>query len=139
MRFLLDTNVVSELRKPRGRIDANVASWGGSQDAEGQFLSVITLFELELGILQVERRDEAQGQLLRRWFEASVVNAFARRTIDVDRTIARRATQLHVPDPSPERDAFIAATALEHGLTVATRNVSDFEPMGVEVVNPWEG
>lgn len=137
MTYLLDTNVVSELRKRPGRIDSHVAAWGAALDADQQFLSVITLFEVEIGILLVERRDPSQGELLRQWFETSLVDAFAKRTLPVDRDVARQAARLHVPDPRPERDAFIGATALVHGLTVPTRNVDDFEPMGVPVINPW--
>lgn len=137
MTYLLDTNVVSELRKRPGRIDANVAAWGEVLEADQQFLSAITVFEVELGILQVERRDAFQGKMLRRWFDTGVLGAFAKRTLAVDRDVARRAAGLHVPDPRPERDAYIVATALVHGLTVATRNVSDFVPMGVPVLNPW--
>lgn len=137
MSYLLDTTVVSELRKPPGRIDANVAAWGAALDAGDHFLSAITVFEVDLGILLVERRDAAQGARLRRWFDTAVLAAFEKRTLAVDRDVARRAANLHVPDPRPERDAYIAATALVHGLTVATRNVGDFEPMGVTVTNPW--
>lgn len=137
MSYLLDTNLVSELRKRPGRIDVNVAAWGATQEADQQFLSAITVFEVELGVLQVERRDAFQGRMLRRWFEASVLGVFARRTLALDSEVARRAAGLHVPDPRPERDAYIAATALVHGLTVATRNVGDFEPLGVTVINPW--
>lgn len=137
MSYLLDTNLVSELRKRPGLIDGNVAAWGATQEADQQFLSAITVFEVELGILQVERRDALQGRMLRGWFETSVLGAFARRTLAVDTEVARRAAGLHVPDPRPERDAYIAATALVHGLTVATRNVGDFEPLGVTVINPW--
>lgn len=137
MTYLLDTNLVSELRKPPGRIDANVAAWGATQEADQQFLSVITVFEVELGILRVERADAVQGRMLRRWFDTGVLATFAKRTLAVDREVARRAAGLHVPDPRPERDAYIAATALVHGLTVATRDVADFKPMGVPVLNPW--
>ena len=139
MTYLLDTNVVSELRKRPGRIDENVAAWGAALSADEQFVSAITVFEVELEILQVERRDELLGKMLRRWFEASVIGAFRKRILVVDRDVALRAARLHVPDPRPERDGYIAATALVHGLTVATRNVDDFEPMGVPVVNPWLG
>lgn len=137
MSYLLDTNLVSELRKRPGRIDVNVAAWGATQEADQQFLSAITVFEMELGVLQVERRDAFQGRMLRHWFEASVLGVFARRTLALDSEVARRAAGLHVPDPRPERDAYIAATALVHGLTVATRNVGDFEPLGVTVISPW--
>jgi toxin FitB len=135
--YLLDTNVISELRKRPGRIDVNVAAWGATLEADQQFLSAITVFEVELGILRAERRDGVQGKLLRRWFDTGVLGAFAKRTLAVDRDVARRAAGLHVPDPRPERDAYIAATALVHGLTVATRNVGDFAPMGVPVLDPW--
>lgn len=137
MTYLLDTNVISELRKPPGRIDENVAAWGASLSADEQFVSAVTVFEVEFGILQVERRDELQGKMLRRWFDDRVLGAFRKRILVLDAEVARRAAGLHVPDPRPERDAYIAATALAHGLTVATRNVADFEPMGVPVVNPW--
>ena len=137
MSYLLDTNLVSELRKRPGRVDANVAAWGAIQEADQQFLSAITVFEVELGILRVERVDALQGRMLRHWFDTGVLGAFAKRTLAVDREVARRAARLQVPDPRPERDAYIAATALVHGLTVATRNVADFEPMGVTVINPW--
>ncbi|NUR99599.1 MAG: type II toxin-antitoxin system VapC family toxin [Kribbellaceae bacterium] len=138
MSYLLDTNVVSELRKRPGRIDPNVAAWAAALDAGDQFLSAITVFEVELGILQVERRDALQGKMLRRWFDLGVLEAFAKRTLGVDREVARRAARMHVPDPRPERDMYIAATALVHGLTIATRNVGDFEPTGVAVFNPWD-
>ncbi|MDL9979075.1 type II toxin-antitoxin system VapC family toxin [Microbacterium candidum] len=138
MSYLLDTNVVSELRKSVTRIDRNVAAWGGTLDADLQFLSAITVFEVELGIVQAERRDRAQAATLRRWFDEVVLDAFAGRILPVDREVAQLAARMHVPDPRPERDTYIAATALVHGLTVATRNVSDFEPTGVAVFNPWE-
>ncbi|GAB07984.1 PIN domain-containing protein [Gordonia amarae] len=137
MTYLLDTNVVSELRKQPGRIDDSVAAWAAAQPATEQYLSSVTVSEIELGILRVERRDELQGRSLRRWFDARVINAFDRRTLPVDCEVARRAALLHVPDPRPERDGYIAATALVHGLTVVTRNVADFAPMGVAIVNPW--
>jgi len=99
---------------------------------------VITLFEIELGVLLVERRDSRQGGALRRWLESSVRRPFAERTLPVDGAVARRAAELQVPDPKPERDRYIAATALVHGLTVVTRNLSDFEATGVALINPWD-
>lgn len=138
MMYVLDTNVVSELRKVRtGRIDANVAAWAESTDASCLFVSSITLMELELGILSVERRDAIQGALLRTWFEQHVLPEFSGRTLPVDTAVALRCARLHVPDKRGERDALIAATALVHGMTVVTRNVADFEPTGVAIINPW--
>jgi len=134
--FLLDTNVVSELRRPE-RADPHVRSWAATTPAELYALSVVTVQELERGILLVERRDAYQSAILRRWLEDEVLTRLAARILPIDVAIARRCAALHVPDPRPERDALIAATALTHGLTVVTRNVNDFEPMGVALVNPW--
>ncbi|ECW0107029.1 TPA: type II toxin-antitoxin system VapC family toxin [Salmonella enterica subsp. diarizonae serovar 61:i:z] len=136
--YVLDTNVVSELRKARtGKIDANVAAWAESMDASALFVSSITIMELELGILSVERRDAIQGSLLRSWLEQHVLPEFSGRTLPVDTAVALRCARLHVPDKRGERDALIAATALVHGMTVVTRNVADFEPTGVAIINPW--
>lgn len=137
--YLLDTNVVSELRKVKsGKADANVARWARRVSAPTLFLSAITIQELEHGTLLVERRDVAQGRILRTWLDDHVLPAFAERILAIDTVVARRAAALHVPDPRPIRDALIAATALVHGLTVVTRDVDDFAPTGVDVVNPWE-
>lgn len=135
MSLLLDTNVVSELRKPAA--DERVVRWAADLSKREAFLSVITIREIEAGVLLVERRDQRQGALLRGWLEENVLRGYADRILPVDLAVARRAAGLHVPDPRPERDALIAATALERGLTVATRNVADFAPMGVVLVNPW--
>ncbi|MCZ2090730.1 MAG: type II toxin-antitoxin system VapC family toxin [Burkholderiales bacterium] len=139
MMFVLDTNVVSELRKVRaGKADANVAAWAQGVDAADLFVSAITILELELGVLAMERKDAAQGALLRAWLEQQVWPEFADRTLPVDAAVALRCARLHVPDPRAERDALIAATALVHGMTVVTRNVADFRPMGVDLLDPWE-
>ncbi|EMT0828552.1 type II toxin-antitoxin system VapC family toxin [Salmonella enterica] len=138
--YVLDTNVVSELRKARtGKIDANVAAWAENMDASALFVSSITIMELELGILSVERRDAIQGSRLRSWLEQYVLPEFSGRTLPVDTAVALRCARLHVPDKRSERDALIAATALVHGMTVVTRNVADFEPTGVAIINPWTG
>lgn len=138
--YLLDTNVVSELRKVRiGQADARVARWAGSVAASDLFLSVTTVQELEIGVLLAKRRDAAQGAILRVWLEDRVLPALADRILAVDTAVARASAGLHVPDPRPVRDALIAATALVHGMTVVSRNVADFAAMGVALVNPWEG
>ena len=136
--FLLDTNVVSELRKAKsGRADRHVVAWAKGMAPAMLFLSVITILELEQGVLGIERRDAAQGAVLRRWLEGAVLPAFADRILPIDTAVARRCAQLHVPDPRAERDTLIAATALVHGLTVVTRNGGDFAGSGVRVVDPW--
>ena len=136
--FLLDTNVVSELRKVRlGKADAQVAHWADSIDATDLYLSVISIQELEIGVLLAERRDPLQGAVFRAWLNAHVLPAFTGRILVIDTAVAQRSARLHVPDPRPVRDALIAATALVHGMTVVTRNVADFEPTGVSVLNPW--
>lgn len=136
--FLLDTNIVSELRKARaGRADKNVVAWAAGASAASMFVSVITVQELEIGVLLAERRDPPQGAILRRWLEEQVLPAFGERIIPIDAPVARRSAVLHDPDPRPIRDSLIAATALVHGLTVVTRNVADFEPMGAEIIDPW--
>jgi predicted nucleic acid-binding protein len=134
--FLLDTNVVSELRRPE-RADAHVRAWAAKTSADLYAVSVVTVQELERGTLLMERRDAKQGAVLRRWLEEEVLTRLAARILPIDIAIARQCARLHVPDPRPERDALIAATALTHGLTVVTRDIADFAPMGVALLNPW--
>lgn len=137
--YLLDTNVVSELRKARSRkADGNVLAWAASIPTQSLFLSSITILELEIGVLLVERRDPAQGSVLRAWLENHVLPAFAGRILTVDTAVAQRCAKLHVPDRRADRDALIAATALTHGLTVVTRNIVDFAPTGVLIIDPWQ-
>lgn len=137
--YLLDTHVVSELRKAKaGKADQNVRAWAESVSAASLFLSVVTILELETGILLVERRDPSQGAVLRAWLDGHVLPAFSGRILAVDTAVAQRCAKLHVPDPRSDRDALMAATALVHGMTVVTRNVADFVPTGVEILNPWE-
>ncbi len=136
--FILDTNVVSELRKIHlGKADAQVARWADSVEAVSLYISAITVLELEKGVLLMERRDERQGAALRAWLDGRVMPEFRDRILPVDGAVARRCAQLHVPDPRSERDALIAATALVHGMTVVTHNVADFAPSGAAVLDPW--
>lgn len=136
--YLLDTNVISELRKAgSGRADEQVVAWISGQDAAYFYVSALTIMELEIGVLRVERRDATQGALLRTWLDSHVLPEFAERTLPVDTSVALSCARLHVPDPRAERDAIIAATAIVHGMTVVTRNIADFEATGVALVNPW--
>ncbi|AOH87273.1 twitching motility protein PilT (plasmid) [Sphingomonas panacis] len=136
--YLLDTNVVSESRKlASGRIDSSVKAWLTSVDPGSTFLSAMSVFELERGVLLQERRDAAQGAMLRRWMKETVLPAFSDRILPMTSDVAARCAQLHVPDPQSERDSWIAATAFVHHLTVVTRNTSDFKATRVSVINPW--
>jgi predicted nucleic acid-binding protein len=136
--WLLDTKVVSELRRP---VSANPAlsEWAMHQSRSQLFVSAITIMEIQLGVCRKEHTDPRQGAMLRRWLDGNVIPAFEGRTLSVDSTVAVRAGALHSPDPKPYSDALIAATAMVHGLTVVTRNVRDFAPLGVPVFNPWDG
>lgn len=137
--YLLDTNVVSELRKAKsGKADPNVVAWARPILVGTLFLSAITVLELERGVLLAERRDAAQGKVLRAWLDRSVLPAFENRVLPVDAAVARRCARMHVPNPRSERDALIAATALVHGMTVVTRNVSDFSGLDLPLLDPWQ-
>jgi toxin FitB len=136
--YLLDTNIISESRKLGSpRIDPHVADWFNRTDADQTFLSAMTLFELERGILLMERRDAAQGLLLRRWLNHQVLPSYEDRILPMSDAVARRCAAMHIPNPKAERDAWIAATAIDAGLILATRNVSDFAEMGVQLFNPF--
>jgi len=136
--FLLDTNVVSELRKAgTDKVNPDVEKWAESVSGQQTFISTITIFELERGVLLMERRDPKQGSILRQWLNSHVLAEYSDRIIPISVNIARRCAALHVPDPMPYYDALIASTALEHCLTVVTRNTEDFDRTGVNLFNPW--
>jgi predicted nucleic acid-binding protein len=137
--LLLDTNVISELRRVRiGKAAPNVARWAETLDTATLFISAVTIHELEIGIARAERRDPPQAAVLRLWLETLVLTAFDNRILPVDVAVGKVAAKWHVPDPYPINDAFIAATAVVHGLTVVTRNISDFAGTGVPLLNPWD-
>ncbi|GAA0769844.1 type II toxin-antitoxin system VapC family toxin [Ideonella azotifigens] len=136
--YVLDTNVVSELRKASaGRADTNVVAWASKVATGTLYVSAITVLELELGILSLERRDAPQAAVLRVWMHSHVLPAFAGRVLAVDTAVALQCAQIHVPNRRSERDAMIAATAMVHGMTVVTRNVADFQGTGATLLNPW--
>lgn len=134
--FLLDTNVISELRHGKPHQSDEVRAWAAGQPNSRLFLSAITILELEMGILALERRTPPQGRALRIWL-SGVRQAFAGQILPFTDITATACAALHVPNPRSERDAMIAATAIEHSFTVVTRNVSDFADTGVGLVNPW--
>jgi predicted nucleic acid-binding protein len=134
--YILDTNVISELRKGR-KAQRSVRMWEQAMPSSSFYLSVVSVLELEIGVLLVERRDRNQGTVLRAWMDGHVLPSFSGRILAIDTVVAQRCALLHVPNPGSGRDALIAATALVHGMTVVTRNVSEFQATGVPVVNPW--
>ncbi|MDN4474442.1 type II toxin-antitoxin system VapC family toxin [Demequina sp. SYSU T00192] len=137
MTYLVDTNVISELRKKHDAVDARVFAWADSVALELLHTSAMCLFELERGVLQRERKDPRQGAVLRAWLDTRVRTAFAGRILAVSDEVATYAARLHVPNPRPYVDTLIAATAATHGLTLVTRNIADFEELGVDLLNPW--
>ena len=139
MKYLLDTNVISEVRKSKARAEPVVRAWAARQVAADLAVSVITIMEIEIGIARAGRRDVAQANVLRAWFSDDLLRAFDRRILPVDLEVARTAARMHVPDPGAERDVLIAATAITRGLTVVTRNTADFERLGVALIDPWTG
>ena len=137
--YLLDTNVVSELRSTRNRKpDGHVAAWAKGVSATSLYLSAISILEIEMGILQKDRSDTKQAAVLRAWLEDHVLRAFSGRILFVEVAVAKRCAALHVPGPCSYRDSLIAATALVYGLTLVTRNASHFHRTGVSIINPWQ-
>jgi len=134
--FIFDTNVVSELRRPE-KANLKVRSFSDATPSANVFLSAITVLELELGALKIERRDKAQGMVLRSWIDDQILPRFDGRILSIDVSVAKACARLPIPDRRAERDAFIAATAIVHGMTVATRNVADFAATGAKIYNPW--
>lgn len=138
--FVLDTNVVSELRRGKTRrADPNVVAWAGTVAPSELYVSAVTVLELELGVRRLERCDTGQGAVLRAWLDGQARPAFQSRVLPFDEAAAVRCAGLHVPDDRSDRDAMIAATALVHAMTVVTRNTADFAPTGVALLNPWLG
>ena len=135
--YVLDTNVISELRSGKPQQSANVRKWAAHQPSAKLYLSAISILELEMGVRSLERRVPPQGGALRLWLD-QVRLAFSGRILSFTEVTAPLCANMHVPNPKSERDAMIAATTLEHGFSVVTRNVADFANMGVIVVNPWE-
>ena len=136
MRYLLDTNVLSDARR---QTFPELNAWLAGQVRADLTISIISLLEIERGILQVERRDASAGQHLRAWLEAEIMPAFSGLILPIDVSVARTAVGLHVPDPMPEMDALIAATAIVHDLILVTHNTKDFERTGIRLLDPRRG
>ncbi|SIQ28561.1 hypothetical protein SAMN05880582_1011368 [Rhizobium sp. RU20A] len=137
--YLLDTNVLSEARKiESGRADPRVVSWFSMVSEVDLHISVLTLFEIQKGMLLKARRDAVQARQIQIWLIDWVRPAFEGRIVGLNEEAALKAAELHVPDPRPLLDALIAATALVHGLTLVTRNTRDFRSTGVSLLDPFE-
>ncbi len=134
--FLLDTNVISELRVGKATPSAAVRRWAAGIPGNQLYLSAVSILELEIGVLMMERKDAQQGQMLRSWF-GGVMKEFSSQVLAFGSTTAVLCAGMHVPDRRPDRDAMIAAAAKEHGYTIATRNTADFDGCGVPLLNPW--
>jgi predicted nucleic acid-binding protein len=131
--FLIDTNVISELRRP-DKADRNVVAWASAPSVE---LLLLRDHDSRNRAWRIARKDSAQGASLRAWIDHQVLGRFEGRVLAIDTVVAQRCARLHVSDKRAERDALIAATALVHGLAVVTRNLADFEAAGVALINPW--
>ena len=136
--YLLDTNVVSELRKAKtGKANANVVLWAREALHDSMFLSVVTIMEIETGILRIQKRDKEQAAILSRWFTEQVLRNFENKILDVSLEVARACAQMHASNPKSERDALIGATAQVNNLILVTRNIKDFSGSNIAVLNPW--
>jgi predicted nucleic acid-binding protein len=136
VKFLLDTNILAELRKG-DRANALVAAWFASLDPEAIVLSVLTIGEIRRGIESLRRRDRRAAASLQRWL-GRLIRDHGGRILSVDLAVAEEWGRLNVPDPLPVVDGLLAATAKVHRLTLATRNVKDVARTGVPLVNPFE-
>ena len=135
--FVLDTNVISELRRPT-KANAKVLAWANATPVSQTYVSAITILEIELGALLMERKDKAHAKVLRAWIDAQILPRFEGRILAVDTAVALCCARLHVPATRAERDALIGATAKVHAMTVVTRNIADFGMAGIKVLNPWD-
>ena len=135
--YIVDTNIVSDLRRP-AKADPNLLAWAKAQDPAVVFISAISMFELEYGILLKVKKDPDQGKILSDWFENIVTPQYVGKILPVCFDVARACAPLHVPNKRPDRDAFIAATAIHHDMTLVTRNEKDFDGMGCKLHNPWK-
>ncbi len=136
--YLFDTNVISELRKVRsGKADANVIQWVTDKDPQQLYLSAISILEIDMGILIIDKRDTKQAGALRKWRDDYLFPSFEHRILDLTLAVCRQCAKLHIPNKRPDRDAFVAATALHNNMTVVTRNTKDFADTGVVLINPW--
>lgn len=134
--YVLDTNVISELRRP-DRADPMVRAWVKGISPADLFTTSINLMELRTGALRLAHRNDPRGPVIQDWVENYVMKAFTGRVLSIDEAVGLRCAEMHVPVTRPYRDSLIAAAAIVHRMTVVTRNLADFQPMGVPTINPW--
>lgn len=137
--LFLDTNVVSEIRLvSSGKADLRFIEWVKQMDTRHCWTSAVVLMELERGVLRMERKDPVQGGNLRYWFNTTVRSLFENRVLKIDHTTAQICAKLHIPNKRPENDAWIAASCIQHNLSLVTRNVADFQNLDIELINPFD-
>ncbi len=136
--YLFDTNIISETRKVRqNKADKRLSAWLKTVPKESFYTNVVVLMELERGILNIARKDSQQADRLEDWYQTAVNAMFAERVLPIDKITASICAALHIPDRAPENDAWIAASAIQHNLTLVTRNVQDFQHPHLQVFNPF--
>jgi predicted nucleic acid-binding protein len=135
LNVLVDTNVISELKRGRNAA-ANVVAWFAAMPVHNVFTSVVVLGEIRRGIELVARRDKLQADVLERWY-STMRRRLGDRVIGVDEPVMTAWSKITVPDMLPAYDGLIAATALVHGMTIATRNTADYRRAGIAVIDPW--
>jgi len=137
--YLLNTNIISELKKlDSGKIHPQVQRWAYSINLMQTKISVVSIIEIRTGILSLARKDQAQAASLDNWFTNRLLPAYRTRTLSVDTEVALICAQLHIPAKRPINDAYIAATAIAHNLTLVTCNVRDFQGLPLMLENPFE-
>ncbi|CAM3841566.1 type II toxin-antitoxin system VapC family toxin [Avibacterium endocarditidis] len=137
--YFIDTNVLSEIRKIKsGKANQGVIRWLSEINEQQIYTNIVVMMELERGILAKERKDPWQGKILRQWFENTIKIGFANRILHLDAKTAQICATLHIPNHCPKNDAWIAASAIQYGLTLVTRNTADFSRMGIKLFNPFD-
>jgi len=137
--YLLDTNVVSEIRKIRqNKTNQNVVAWLSRVQKESLYTNAVVLMEIERGILRLENIDPQQADRFKNWYHSAVKPMFHERILPIDEATATVCSRLHVPDLSPENDAWVAASAIQYDLTLVTRNTRDFGHSNLRVLNPFD-
>lgn len=135
--YVLDTNLVSEIRKVPAKKNPAVQRWLEQQYSDQLFITSITVYELEVGVQRLARKDSAQATLIGDWLHGTLLPGFEGRVLDLDLESSLIAATYQVPDPRPSADCFIAAITQRHHMKLVTRNTKDFLAMNIPLINPW--